>query len=208
MSRRLPEIIDPFHLVDKHQTLKGVICLSRMKRLAALSSQNDREAALEIYFGRDEAGLAIAKGTINSVVRLQCQRWLEPMDVEIKTDFTLGVVSSLTEASSLPENYEPLIVDHVTRSLTEIVEDEILLALPAVAMHADNQCAVLEWKQGENAASPGMASPNDTVKGKQSGIKENNSVYNAAAEEPATEPQESRQNPFAVLEQLKGKLGK
>jgi len=198
MSRRLPEFIDPFHLVEKRQVLKGVISLSRMKRLASLLVDTDGIAELEIHFGRDEAGLPLVRGTLSTSVRLQCQRCLGDLKVNIDTEFTLGVVSSLNEARSLPENNEPLVVEEVPMPMADLVEDEILLALPAVAVHPEGQCVVSTRKDEANSG--------DSFS--QSSVKERNSMYNAPPEEQAKELDETRQNPFAVLEHLKGKLNK
>lgn len=202
MSRRLPEFIDPFQLVEKRQELKGTISLSRMQRLAESLAEAGGEAELEIYFGRDEAGLPVARGTLTAKVILQCQRCLEPMEFAIDTEFTLGVVASLNEAGNLPENYEPLIADVVPLSLTELMEDEILLALPTVAVHPEGECAVTHWPAESRRGDLGKRIPETENKSAQ---KEGDSVYNAAS---AGQAKETRKNPFAVLEQLKGKLDK
>lgn len=208
MSRRLPEFIDPFQLVEKRQTLKGAVKLSTMQRLASLVTDTTGVAELEIYFGRDEAGLPLVKGSLSSVVRLQCQRCLEELEVKIDTDFVLGVVSSLNEAGNLPENYEPLVVGETPISLTELLEDEILLALPAVAIHSQGQCAVSpQVLEGGSDTGAGRAL-NRQTKGDQGRIKDGNSMYNASPTGQKEEFGDSRQNPFAVLEQLKGKLNK
>jgi uncharacterized protein len=211
MSRRLPEFIDPFHLVERRQVLKGSVSLSKMQRLASLSMDPNGNAELEIHFGRDEAGLPVARGTITTVVRLQCQRCLEPWDFELETEFTLGVVASLSEAGNLPENYEPLIVDEPPMSLAELIEDEILLALPAVAMHSKENCALAQpaAKISDTTARQTSGERKRKPKHKkESGVEGMDSMYNGAPERQAKETDAGRQNPFAVLEQLKGKLAK
>jgi uncharacterized protein len=207
MSNRLPEFIDPLHLVKQHRVLKGVVSLSRMRRLTSLMTASGGtetgNAAIEIQFGRDEVGLDIARGTIKAVVQLQCQRCLEPMAFNVETEFTLGVVSSLSEAGNLPENYEPLIVEEPTVSLAELIEDEILLALPAVAMHPHGQCAMTPWEQTQAGGTQKRK-----IKHKQNNMDEADSMYNGAPGGPANEVDDGRQHPFAILEQLKGKITK
>ncbi|KPJ94933.1 MAG: hypothetical protein AMJ53_04110, partial [Gammaproteobacteria bacterium SG8_11] len=102
---------------------------------------------------------------------------------------TLGVVASLAEARNLPENYEPLVADHGPLSLAELVEDEILLALPAIAMHAE-PCSMSGAK-------------NATVEQRKAA----DSMYNPpTADFIVTD--EGKPNPFAVLADLKEKLSK
>jgi uncharacterized protein len=47
----------------------------------------------------------------------------------------LGVVHSLGEADLLPESYEPLLLETDTIPLADILQDELLLAVPAVPQH-------------------------------------------------------------------------
>jgi uncharacterized protein len=197
MLNRLPELIDPLLLVEKREGFKGTIAIAKMKRLASLLVEASGSAELEIQFGRDSAGLAIATGTVSAVVRLQCQRCLEPMDFQVDSKFTLGVVASLSEASQLPDNYEPLIADQGRLSLAELVEDEILLALPAIAMHTE-QCPDSDTTTWQTAAG--------NVREAQR--KETESMYNAPSAESSRATDEEKPHPFAVLADLKKKLSK
>lgn len=187
MLNRLPEFIDPFALVEKRQGFKGSVGLAKMKRLAPLLAAPSGDAMVEIQFGRDSAGQPIATGNVTAVVRLQCQRCLEPMDFSVSSEFSLAIVSSLAEARSLPENFDPLVVDQPGLSLTELIEDEILLALPAIAMHAE-QCVA------------------DSPTTKDSRPRTRDSMYNAPQSNDGATEHDKRQNPFAVLADLKDKL--
>lgn len=178
MLNRLPEFIDPLLLVAKCQGFEGTIAIGKMKRLAASLTDTAGEAQVVIQFGRDSAGLAIATGKVTAVLRLQCQRCLDPVEYSVNSEFVLGVVASLEQARTLPEDYEPLIADQGHVSLTELVEDEILLALPAIAMHT-HECAATRVRDSEYNAGP-----RDTA---------------AVAD---------KQNPFAVLAELKEKITK
>jgi len=180
MLNRLPEFVDPLLLVDKCQGFTGYIALDKMQRLTPLLADSAGEAQLEIQFGRDSVGFAIATGKVVADLKLRCQRCLELMDYRVDSQFVLGVVASLAETRNLPENYEPLIADQGPLSLAELVEDEILLALPAIAMHSED-CSAMHV---------------------------NDSLYNASQTQPSVAQEQGRQNPFAVLAGLKGKLNK
>ncbi|MCG6971442.1 MAG: YceD family protein [Gammaproteobacteria bacterium] len=158
-----------------------------MKRLASLLVQPSGDASLEIEFGRDSAGQAIATGKVAAVVWIQCQRCLEPMEVNVDSEFTLAIVSSLTESRRLPENYDPLVVEQAPLLLSELVEDEILLALPAVGVHSE-ACPVVHSLD------------------KDSQSQNVDSMYNAPESDEIVAECEKKQNPFAVLADLKEKL--
>jgi uncharacterized protein len=185
-------------LVEKREGFKGTIAIAKMKRLASMLVETSGNAGLEIRFGRDSAGLAIAAGTVTALVRMQCQRCLEPVDFQVDSTFTLGVVASLTEARQLPDNYEPLIADQGRLSLAELVEDEILLALPDIVMHPE-QCAV-----SDDSATQPVAG--NTQEGQQQ--KTGASMYNAPSTEHSKATGENKPHPFAVLAELKEKLSK
>jgi uncharacterized protein len=54
----------------------------------------------------------------------------------------MAVVEGLDEARRLPEEIEPVLIDDGRLRPLELVEDEILLALPQVPMHGADDCAV------------------------------------------------------------------
>jgi uncharacterized protein len=174
-------------LVEKRRGFKGTIALAKMKRLASLLVKPSGEADIEIEFGRDSAGQAFASGTVTAVVWLQCQRCLEPVDINVDSKFRLAVVSSLAESRSLPENYDPLVVEQGPLSFAELVEDEILLALPAIAIHRKD-CPVTH-SLAEDSQPRAV-----------------DSMYNAPHAEKTSAEDHTRQHPFAILADLKEKL--
>ena len=50
--------------------------------------------------------------------------------------FTLGIVTSEDDMDRLPEGYEPLLVSGEPLLTRDVVEDEVLLAVPAFPLHA------------------------------------------------------------------------
>ncbi len=71
---------------------------------------------------------------------LICQRCLEPAVLGLDTECDVGFVASDEAAKNLPRNYEPVILDDEALDLHELIEDELLLALPAVPMHPMGTC--------------------------------------------------------------------
>lgn len=109
-----------------------------MPRLAGcLDSAPEGEVAVEADFSLDAARRPVIGGHAAAVVRLTCQRCLEPVDWPLEASFTLAVVQDESEAAALPAEYEPLLCPEGSGSLPGMIEDELLLALPAVARHRD-----------------------------------------------------------------------
>ena len=134
MLDRLPEYIDPLHLADKRGTLKGQIPLSSLDRLAKMLVNDSGTISVDLFFGR-EGRLAKVEGRIETVLELECQNCLQTVKWPIDCVIKLGIVSSIDQANRLPEDYEPLMVEEGKILLKNIIEDEILLILPAFPRH-------------------------------------------------------------------------
>ena len=134
MSDRLPEIIEPLHLADTRGELKGKISLSSLDRLAKMLVNDSGTIDVDLFFGR-EGRLAKVEGHIETVLALQCQNCLEAVEWPIDCDIKLGIVTSIDQANRLSEEYEPLMVEEEKIPLKNIIEDEILLNLPAFPKH-------------------------------------------------------------------------
>jgi uncharacterized protein len=134
MSDRLPEIIDPLHLADTRGVLKGKLPLSSLDRLANMLVDDSGTVSVDLFFSR-EGRLAKVEGHIETVLALQCQNCLEAVEWSIDCEIKLGIVTSIDQANRLPEEYEPLLVEEEKMPLKNIIEDEILLNLPAFPKH-------------------------------------------------------------------------
>lgn len=110
--------------------------------MAALHAEDGSSGAVEIDLqcGIDDQGIRYIRGHIDAVVTVPCQRCLQDMQLPLHTEMALGVVASPAEADYLPEPYEALVVKTRTVPLASIVEDELLLVAPLVAMHDTPGC--------------------------------------------------------------------
>ncbi len=69
-------------------------------------------------------------------VRLQCQRCLGPCEQRIEVDRPIRFVATEEQAQRLDEEIEEDVLAYSNKvSAKELVEDELILALPVVAMH-------------------------------------------------------------------------
>jgi len=162
MLARLPEFIDPLHLADKRGELKGQIPVSGLDRLADLLFSDTGAVTVDLFFGR-EGRLAKIEGQIETVLELKCQNCLQAVQWPVKSNVKLGIVTSLDQADRLPEDYEPLLVDEGKTLLKNIIEDELLLILPAFPKHqhdclgrkpSDKQADVLLNEQPSPTENP------------------------------------------------------
>ncbi len=147
---RLPDLIDPLHCVDKGRRWQGKISLSRMARLAPMIVNPEEKAVIDLTFSRIDRVAAVT-GSVKATLALACQRCLEPVMIKVDQPIRLGIVASIEEGEMLPEPYEPLLLEGEQIKFGAIVEDELILAIPAVPRH--EHCQMMQVS--EVSAEPG-----------------------------------------------------
>jgi uncharacterized protein len=145
MLDRLPERIEPVGLADAGRAFRGEIAVERCERLAPLLADHEGALQVELVFERDERCVRVLGGKLTGRVKLICQRCLQVLEFPLDLVFRLGIVRSDEEIDRLPEGYEPLLVSGNPLFTVEVLEDEILLAIPAVPVHGDGQSCKLAY---------------------------------------------------------------
>jgi uncharacterized protein len=140
MSSRLPEYIDPWHFGEVGKELSGFVELSKLPRLSGVLVDREGKAEFVFRFRKGEKQRIHITGYVCASLGLECQRCLEPVCIQIATEIDAVVVEGVEEAKRLPDEYEPLMADERLIRLYDVVEDELLLALPFVAMHPEGEC--------------------------------------------------------------------
>lgn len=111
-----------------------------MPRLCGMLAGDDGEIGFELEFGRDELGMAYLDVRADAPLSVICQRSLEPFVLPVSVRSRLGLIRSEREESGLSPDCEPLLVeDDGKLVLAEVIEDELLLALPLVPVNPDSQ---------------------------------------------------------------------
>jgi uncharacterized protein len=77
--------------------------------------------------------------SIRGEVEVTCQRCLGAMRQPVETTSRVAAVWSDDEARHLPKSLEPLVTGEET-DLWELVEEELMLALPPFSYHDSEQC--------------------------------------------------------------------
>jgi uncharacterized protein len=82
--------------------------------------------------------LAKIEGRIKAILPLECQNCLQALEWSVDNIVKLGIISSIDQANQLPDDYEPLLVEEENLLLKTLIEDELLLILPAFPKHQHN----------------------------------------------------------------------
>lgn len=176
-NAELPKSVDPYRLAEQNTVLEGFVPLSAMARFNECISGFEEGGVCQVAlsFSMDGERRRLVSGKIGANVDLQCQRCMGPMAATLESEFRLGLVTSDKQAQQLPRDLEPFLTEGFEADLWAMVEDELLLVVPPFPLHERDQCPAT----GDLEALEG--------------------------EEPSAEPEQTRENPFSVLADLKPK---
>lgn len=152
----LPHTVEVRTLAAREVCLQGTVSVERMPRLSQAIIGADGPAAADVQFRRDEEGRYLIVLKVAMPVQVACQRCLEPMSLALSADTVLAALWSDDQAPHLPSRYDPLVTEAET-DLWQVVEDELLLALPPFSYH-DHAC-------GEAIEAPPSETDTDTQTG-------------------------------------------
>lgn len=149
LPQRLPEQIIPFKLARQRRLLQGVLKLDTMARLTGLLADNGGDVDVDLQFDIDAQGISHMRGHLSAQVSLVCQRCMEPVTVSLEADIAVGFATSEARGLAMPDSYEAHVLAEETVVLSELIEDELILAVPIVAVHPQQSCQPWLEKQQE-----------------------------------------------------------
>lgn len=127
--------VDPYKMAKRHETLQDRVAVSELARVKKLLASEAGVVNYQLQFGVDSENTAYIDGSLVAEMTFCCQRCLQPFVREVKCGFVVSPVLNDKEAKLLPSTYEPVIIQDDKLDPLELVEDELILALPIVAMH-------------------------------------------------------------------------
>ncbi|HOX71028.1 MAG: YceD family protein [Dokdonella sp.] len=134
MSNTLPESVDPWRMVQTRRVLEGILPLTELPRLLDLLAEPVGEVGYRVEFGRDEYDVPHIDIHAEAGLTLICQRTMSPFVQPIGVDQKLGLIRDESDEAALPDGYEALLVTDGQVCLKDVIEDELILALPLVAL--------------------------------------------------------------------------
>jgi uncharacterized protein len=154
----LPKQVDIRKLIAADITLAAREPLASFERLCAMLESCSGDVEVELHFFVDPQGGRRIDGSVQTQVQVQCQRCLQPMPLELDSQFAVAVVWSDSDAEHLPRELDPYIVGEEPQDVRDLIEDELIISLPYVSYHEVGQCALAGYTNPE----PEPAAPADT----------------------------------------------
>ena len=132
--------INPLRLAKSRERIEGSLQIDTFERLQGDLIDNHGKLRFNLSFDFDESGMCVVECEIDTQLTLECQRCLKPVVIKIHKKSLLGLVKDKDEIDSLAKEYEPLQLDEETISAKELIEDELLLAIPLSPLHSEEEC--------------------------------------------------------------------
>jgi uncharacterized protein len=133
MSPAPADQVNAKELAGRAATITRSLGLRQLPRLAEAGAREGTHVEAQLRFGTFEDRVTVEVRLEGGLV-LTCQRCLQPCECAIDEQAQLVVVPN--DAEDALGGFEPLIGDAERVSLEELIEEQALLALPLVPMHA------------------------------------------------------------------------
>ncbi len=154
MSADVPDVLDAWRMVTARRGFEGRLPLSSMHRLREVLADDEGEATagevrFALEFDRDALQVPYVELRIDALLPLLCQRSLQRFLFPVNIVQRLGLIrdeADEADEAALPPGYEPLLVpaDGELRP-AELVEDELILAVPLVPVSPGSESVERDW---------------------------------------------------------------
>lgn len=144
-------VIDGFEFASAGATQEGRLPLGAFPRLQDVLVSDTGEVEYSLRGLRDARGRASLRLEVRGTLPVRCQRCLERLSLEVDADELLVLASSQAEIEAESGNAEApdRVLGGKEMAVRDLVEDELLLALPYAPRHDD-----CEAPEGGEAANP------------------------------------------------------
>lgn len=158
MSDDPSQPLNLLRLAKAGDRLEGVLNLDLMQRATSLLKRPGGDVSYCLSFETDAEGRIIISIEIAAELEMSCQRCLQPMRVAVVRETDLAAVKDKAALEGLAAKYEPLLLAEQGQvSLIDLLEDELILAIPLAPLHEPEDCSAsedLERIRAEGKPSP------------------------------------------------------
>ena len=146
----VPEVLDASRMVASRRGVEGRVALASLSRLQDSLADTEGEVAYSLDFGTDEFKVPFVELRITAELPLQCQRSLDRFLLPVTIEQRLGLIRDEADEAALPPGYEALLMpeDGMLKPI-ELVEDELILAIPVIPVKPGTEAMERDWPADE-----------------------------------------------------------
>ena len=133
------DAVSPHELARKGGQFTGEIPLVAFPRFASFVAAGG-VVSVTLQFDQDDHGRTRVRGRIGTTVTLDCQRCLGPVERPIAAEIDFRVVASDDDAREIADEIEAFVWTGEDIAVAELIEDDLILALPNQVCEAYDAC--------------------------------------------------------------------
>ena len=123
-------------LADRGVTLSGELDIGQLSRLRGLLHSDSGSVRATLRFRQRGDGWLASEVEYRADVELVCQRCLEPFRQELEESVNVVIADSDSLPTTAPTGFEPFELEDGRLQPVQLIEDEVIVAIPLVPKHA------------------------------------------------------------------------
>lgn len=140
-SGPIPTRVNHRKLASEKRKIEGFLPPDKLDRFseAVIDVVGDLEVSLVFRRGPNRSGLMT--GSAKAIVSLECQNCMQAFEQSVTAKFRHVLVQQEAQLFDLADDQDGIVCPSEMVEVSELIEDELILALPMVARHESGQCA-------------------------------------------------------------------
>lgn len=122
-------------LANRGVTLGGELTIGKLTRLKSLLHSDVGSVSATLRFRQRGDGWLATELGLKATVELVCQRCLEPFRHELAETANVVLADAAAVPASVPAGFEPFELEEGRLQPAELVEEELIVAIPLVPKH-------------------------------------------------------------------------
>lgn len=148
-------VIDSLRFSERSDRRSGCLALGDLPRLVPELENSDGSLEFILQGGLGQRGERLLELKVEGVLWLSCQRCLQPVAFDVNVDTTFELRDELSDVPTqeeLEDDTRDLLLASRSMDVVSLIEDEVLLALPAAPCHEET-CVLPEVHHDPETAS-------------------------------------------------------
>jgi uncharacterized protein len=141
---QLPQRIVVDESVRQARVWQAQMPVASMARLCELLAAPAGTVAVSLAAAEDSQSLGRIRGVVGGVLTLQCQRCLQAMQQLVTAEVDWTLVATEADEDRLLATRDPVLVEDGMLPVHAAIEDELIMALPIIAVCAEGECPQAE----------------------------------------------------------------
>ena len=143
-----PDHLDAVRLFARNGSVSAFLPVFRLQRFTSnlfdnYGLENQGDVKVQLHFGHDEERRQRLSGSLQTDVRVLCQRCMQPLSLELECELALLVLENEEAVAALQGDealLDAIVMGPDGLDVLEVLEDELILSLPLIPVHEEASC--------------------------------------------------------------------